>query len=133
MYVFPLLDGVATFFGSIQQFSGQTLGHGLLTALAGEVDDPAHCQRLTTARANFDRHLVGRATDPARLDLDRRGHRIQRLFDQLAGELRIRQDVALEIGMLAGHKFFRYEFSSNPSVSSWASWRRIWNGPDADR
>jgi hypothetical protein len=46
--------------------------HRLLAALARGLDQPAHRQRLAAGGTHFDRHLVGGATDAARLHLDHR-------------------------------------------------------------
>ena len=55
---------------------GEALGHRLLAALAGELDEPADGQRAGAAGGHLDRHLVGGATDAARADLEHRRERL---------------------------------------------------------
>src|SRR5690606_21667246 len=62
-----LLHGAATAFGGFHQFVGQTLGHRLLTTLAGSFLDPAHGQSQTTDGTHFNGHLVVSATHAAGL------------------------------------------------------------------
>lgn len=71
--VFALLDRSAAVVRGVQQFGGQLLGHGVLAALAGGVDQPADGQGATTVGTNLDRHLIGGAADATRADFDRRG------------------------------------------------------------
>ena len=53
-------------------FSGEAVGHRLLAPLAGVSDQPFHRQGIAALRTNFDRHLVGGATDTAALHLEDR-------------------------------------------------------------
>ncbi len=82
---FALLDGAATVFRGVDQFSSQLLRHGVLAALARGVDQPAHGQGHLARRTHFDRHLVGGTTDAARLDFDRRSDVVQSLLHQFNG------------------------------------------------
>ena len=68
VHFFLALDGCAGVVGGIHQLGGQALSHGLLTALPGEIDDPAQGQRLTALGTNFDRHLVGGTANAAGFD-----------------------------------------------------------------
>src|ERR687884_1181492 len=66
-----LLDGVAAVVGSVEHLAGEAVGHRLLAAGAGRADDPADGETPSALLRDFDGHLVGRAADAARLDLDR--------------------------------------------------------------
>src|SRR3990170_6234974 len=70
--VFLALERSALARGGVENLVGEALGHVLLAALAGVVDDPPHSQRAGATGTNLDRHLVGGATHPAGTDLDRR-------------------------------------------------------------
>src|SRR3954451_17377930 len=54
----------------VHELIGEALGHRLLAALAGELDEPAHGQRAGAAGRDLDRHLVGGAADAAGADLE---------------------------------------------------------------
>ena len=54
----------------VHQLVGEALGHRLLAALAGELDEPADGERAGAARGDLDRDLVGRAADTAGADLE---------------------------------------------------------------
>src|SRR4029450_9356438 len=69
--VLSLLDRRPAVVGRVQQFGRQLVGHAPLGPSPGRTDDPAHGQRRTPIGAYLDRDLVRRATDPARLHLDR--------------------------------------------------------------
>ena len=81
--VFALLDGIAAVVRGIEQLGGETLDHGLVVAAAGSLDDPADRESLTALGANFDRNLVGRTTDAAGTDLDRRSDVVEGLLEDL--------------------------------------------------
>ena len=68
--VFAALHSSAGAVGGIEDLVGETLGHRVLFALAGELDEPAHGQGLRATGAHLDRHLVRRTTDPAGPHLD---------------------------------------------------------------
>ena len=70
--IFAALDRRAGAVGGIQQFAGQFLGHGLARAGLGRREQPANRQRHAPLALDLNRHLVGRATDAAGLDLDDR-------------------------------------------------------------
>src|SRR6185437_5028999 len=102
----------AAVLGGVHQLVCQAKRHGLLGAIAGRLDDPAHGQCLATRGANFNRYLVSGATDTARLHfhhrlhvVERRGQHLDRLASLLAGLLRdaIERTVddALRGGLLA--------------------------------
>src|SRR6266576_3187208 len=67
----------------VEDLAGELVAHVLLATVAGERDDPAQRERAPTALGNLDRHLVVRATDAARLDLEHRGDRLHGLFQHL--------------------------------------------------
>ena len=69
--VLTLLDGSAQAVGSVEDLVGETLGHGLLLASAGEVDDPADTQSGGTTGVDLHRDLIGSATDTLGLNLER--------------------------------------------------------------
>src|ERR1700730_8109903 len=70
MRVLALADSGTAVFRSIHQLVSEAKRHGLLAAVTSSLDDPAHGQCLAASRANFNRHLVGGATDAARFDFD---------------------------------------------------------------
>src|SRR6185436_8620435 len=73
MGVFALLDGAAPQVGRIEQLVGQLLLHRLaVPARAREADQPADAEREAAVRIHFDRHLVVRAADAARLHFEGR-------------------------------------------------------------
>ena len=83
-------DGAATTFGGIQQFTGQTLAHGLLAALAGGFLDPAHGQGGAAGGMHFHGDLVVGATDTPGLDLDdgtHIGHGLTEHLDRILAAL----------------------------------------------
>src|ERR1051326_6294018 len=65
----------------VQQLVHEPLGHRLLAALPGVGHDPAQRQGGATGGPHLDRDLVGRAADPAALDLDRRLHVVERTLE----------------------------------------------------
>jgi hypothetical protein len=65
----------------VEQLGREPLRHRLFVALARCSNDPANAQRLAAHRANFDRHLIGGAADPARADFDGRHHVFQSLLE----------------------------------------------------
>src|SRR5947199_8208611 len=62
----------------VEQLVGQPLGHRLLAPLAGELDEPANGERARSALRDLDGHLVGRAADAARADLEHGPERLDR-------------------------------------------------------
>ena len=76
----------------------QAVGHGLLRTAARGLDDPADRQRLGAVRADFDRHLVGRAADAAGAHLEVRLHVVQRIVEGLH---RIGLRLLLDLGQRA--------------------------------
>lgn len=72
MHFITLLDGATTVFRSLHHFSSQTLAHGFLGTLARRFTQPAHGQRSTASRANFNRNLVVSTTNTTGLDFDHR-------------------------------------------------------------
>src|SRR3954463_11494580 len=60
--------------GGVEDLVHEPVGHGLLAALRGVADQPAQRQGRPPGALYLDRDLVGRATDAAGLDLDRRLH-----------------------------------------------------------
>src|SRR3569833_1335730 len=83
--VFALADSGAAVFGGIHQLMGKAERHGLFATVTSSLDDPAHSQCLATSGANFNGHLVGGTTDPARLHFDDRLYVFQRGRQHLDG------------------------------------------------
>src|SRR5919106_6803091 len=81
--VLALLEGGAATVGRVDQLSSEPVDHGLFRALAGNVDDPADRQGLPADWAYLDRHLIGRAADPARAYLEGRLDVVEGLVEQL--------------------------------------------------
>ena len=67
----------------IQDLAREPLGHRVLAAVAGEVDQPADRQRARPPRGHLDRHLVGGTADPARANLEHRGKLLDRGLERL--------------------------------------------------
>src|SRR5215218_8807581 len=67
------LPGAALLLIGVEDLAGETLGHRVLAAGAGELDEPADRQGTGATGGNLDRHLVGGATDTAGADLEYRG------------------------------------------------------------
>jgi hypothetical protein len=81
--VLALADRRAPILCRVQQLVRQAIGHRLLAAVAGRLDDPAHRQRLPAARAHLHRYLIGGPTDAPGFDLDDRLDVVERLREQL--------------------------------------------------
>src|SRR5947209_13656795 len=81
--VLALLHRVAAVVRGIHDLGGQLLRHGLLAALLGVGDQPAHAQRQAAVLPHFHRDLVGGAAHAAGLHLEHRLHVVQRLLEDL--------------------------------------------------
>src|SRR6187401_2119809 len=68
--VFLLLHGVAAHLRGVDQLGSEAFAHGLLAAVAGVEDQPAHGQCHAALGANLDRNLIGGTTDAAALHLE---------------------------------------------------------------
>src|SRR5512143_662487 len=111
--VLAALDGGAKPVRRVHELGGELLAHALATALAGGLHEPAHAERQAAIAADLDRHLVGRATDATRLDLDDRGGVAQRgLHDLETGPARgclgarerLAQDALGEAALAVAHE-----------------------------
>src|SRR5271166_3843004 len=69
----------------VHELVGEALGHGLLTPLAGELDEPAHGERARAPGGHLDGYLVGGAADPSRADLERGRERLDGRVERLDG------------------------------------------------
>src|SRR6266536_3517933 len=85
MHVFFLLDSGALAIGGIEQLVRQLVDHSFFAATARIAHDPADGERRAPVRTDFDRHLVVRATDAARLHFEQRLGVFDRLLEQLEG------------------------------------------------
>src|ERR1700686_2474897 len=74
-----LLHGSAAVIGSVQELRGQPLHHRLLAPLTRIADNPAQTQRALSIPVHFDRYLVIRTADAARLHFQSRLDVIDRL------------------------------------------------------
>src|SRR5690606_24439858 len=107
VYVFTLLDRRALAFGGVHDLASETASHVLFATLACGVNQPAHGQRGTTARAHFYRHLVGSTTYTAGFHLNHGTNGIQRAFEQLqrvAGLLALLDDAQRAIDDTLGDR-----------------------------
>src|SRR5215210_7943247 len=80
-----LLDGIAAVVGGVEHLAGEAVDHRLLAAGAGGAHDPADGERAAALLRDLDGHLVGRAADAARLDLDGRAHVLDGALEHLQG------------------------------------------------
>src|SRR5262249_28719514 len=88
--VLTLAHRGAPVLGSVHELVRQAERHGLLAAVAGGLDDPAHGQCLAAGGPGFNRYLVGGATDAARLHFDHRLDVVEggrQYFDRLSARL----------------------------------------------
>src|SRR5215210_4170983 len=69
----------------VQDLAGQPAAHRLLPTRPRVADHPAQRQRVGPAGDDLDRHLVGRATNPAALDLDARPDVLERVVQDRHG------------------------------------------------
>src|SRR5687768_10437795 len=76
-----LLDRVPLSICRIDQLGGELARHSLTAARTRILENPAHRQRDTAVCGHFDRHLIGRTANTARLDFDGRGNVTQRLIE----------------------------------------------------
>src|SRR5690625_3624313 len=83
--VLAALDGAATIAGGIHQLGSEPLFHCVFVARTRSRDQPAQRQRLAALGPDFDRNLIGRTTDTARADLDRRLDVVERLVEHVHG------------------------------------------------
>src|SRR5687768_3411214 len=84
MRVFALLHGAAAQVRRVEQLVRKLLLHRLaVAALSRERDQPADAERETPVRVHFDRDLVIRAADAARLHFEARLHVVERLLEDL--------------------------------------------------
>src|SRR5690242_872538 len=77
------LDGGTQTIHRVHELEGELLAHRLAAAPARGLDQPADAQRHAPVAADLHRHLVGGATDAARLDLDERRGVAQRGLEHL--------------------------------------------------
>src|SRR5512146_2936145 len=86
--VFASLYRRAEAIHGVDELGREFLAHALAVPLAGRLDEPANAEREATIPAYLNRHLVGGAADPARLDLDDRAGVAQGILEDLeAGAL----------------------------------------------
>src|SRR5678815_382489 len=84
MRVLALLHGASTKIRRVEQLVSELLLHRLaVTALTRVRHEPADAERKTPVRIHFDRHLVVRTADAARLHLEARLHVVERLLEHL--------------------------------------------------
>src|SRR5664279_1607451 len=82
VHVLTPLDAGAEAVAGVEQLVHEALGHRLLAALPAVLHEPAHREGVAAAGADLDRHLVGRATHAAALDLQRRLDVVQRALER---------------------------------------------------
>src|ERR1700761_5264723 len=105
------LVGVALLLGGIQELVGEPLGHRLLAALAGELDQPADGEGPGPAGRHLDGHLVGGAADAAGADLQDGGQRLDAGLQLLNGVLAaaLAEDGQGVVDDLLGHRLLAVE------------------------
>src|SRR6201996_9120511 len=72
------LPGTALLLVRVEDLAGQTIGHRVLAASPGVLDQPADGEGAGATRGHLDRDLVGRATNAAGANLEHGGE----LFDR---------------------------------------------------
>src|SRR5258706_526193 len=85
--LFFAADRAAGVVHRVHELTGEALGHRLARTLARGLDEPAHRERAAPIGADLHRDLVRRATDAARLDLDKRTGVLQRQLEDLVARL----------------------------------------------
>src|SRR5262245_50566596 len=85
--VFSLLHRRSAVVGRVEQLGGKLGRHALFRSASRGSNDPTHAERRATVGAYFDGDLIGRATDPSRLDLDGGLAIVDRGLEQLEGFL----------------------------------------------
>src|SRR5512142_15035 len=81
--ILAALDRGAQTVHRIDELGRELLAHRLAVPLAGGLDEPAHAEREAAVAADLDRHLVRRAADSPRLDLDDRSRVAQSGLEDL--------------------------------------------------
>src|SRR3954451_1157011 len=81
------LERAALLGDGVHELVREALGHGLLAAVARELDQPADRERAGAAGGDLDRDLVGRAADAAGADLEVRGQGLDGRLELLEGVL----------------------------------------------
>src|SRR5579875_2902837 len=84
--VFALV-GVALLLDRIEQLVRELLRHRALATAASELDEPPHGEGARATRRHFDGHLVGRAADAARANLEHWGEGLDARLELLDGVL----------------------------------------------
>src|SRR3954468_17565878 len=82
-----LLVRAALLVERVEDLAGELLVHALLTALPGELHEPAHGERAGAALRHLDGHLVVGTTDAPGLHLEDGRDRLDRLLQRLSGGL----------------------------------------------
>src|SRR5436190_16926923 len=77
------LERAALLVEGVHDLARELLGHVLLAPVARERDEPANGQRASAALRHLDGHLVVRAADAARANLEHRRDRLDRLLEHL--------------------------------------------------
>ena len=81
MHFFLLLECTTGAVLSVDDFSGETVGHGLFASGSGKINDPAQTQGLTSFRSNFHGNLVVGTTYTAGLNFQN-GHNVFQCFGE---------------------------------------------------
>src|SRR6201995_830648 len=68
------LPGAALLLVRVEDLTGQTMGHRVLAASPGVLDEPADGEGAGATRGHLDRDLVGRIADAAGAGPAERGH-----------------------------------------------------------
>src|ERR1700742_4004751 len=78
------LPGTALLLVGVEDLAGEALGHRVLAAGAGELDQPADGQGASPPGRYLDRNLVGGTADATGTNLKHRGQLFDRRFQGLA-------------------------------------------------
>ena len=84
----PLVRNITLIPGeSIEDFARELILHRLFSALAGEHNHPAQCQRLSSVRSDFDRNLIGSTANTSCLYFQYRHNVVHRSLEHLKRRL----------------------------------------------
>ena len=79
--VFTLLNSRTFVLCCVRQLVRQAQSHGFITAFTCSINDPTHCQSITTNRADFNWYLISRTANATRLNFYSRANVVESDFE----------------------------------------------------